>query len=338
LYKGNWKSVFSLRSGGLAFYGGLIGSVIVAYFICKWKKVKLAPMLDMAGLGFLIGQSVGRWGNFVNIEAFGSNTTLPWGMTSSSISSYLSMSQYELGSLGVKVDPSIPVHPCFLYESLWCLAGFIVLNSLYKKRKFDGEIFLMYCAWNGFGRFFIESLRTDSLLLGNLKISQVLAVIFFVTSPILIIFIRYKIKHENDAEFMPLYVTTEESINLIAEIDEQLKNLSKTEKSIIAVPLSEDMVEGLGEEIFEEKSEGILEDAPEKVSEEVLEELPEALEESEKPEEIEEISDGKNIDAAVDAIDITDVINDEKPAENKSKGKSKNKTKNKNINSEEKEK
>ena len=103
----------------------------------------LLPLFDLVSLGFLIGQGIGRWGNFVNQEAFGTNTTLPWGMYSEGTEAYLKSVQVTLPA-GVTVDPAAPVHPTFLYESIWCLVGFAVLASFYKKRRFNGQIFLSY--------------------------------------------------------------------------------------------------------------------------------------------------------------------------------------------------
>ncbi|MDR2654475.1 MAG: prolipoprotein diacylglyceryl transferase [Oscillospiraceae bacterium] len=230
LYKNNPIDVFNLREGGLAFYGGLIGAVLFVWPIAKWRKVRLLPTLDITGLGFLIGQGIGRWGNFVNIEAFGSNTNLPWGMTGPSIVQYLTRQRTELASMGVNIDPNMPVHPCFLYESIWCLLGFVLLHFYSKKRKFDGEVFIMYLGWNGLGRFFIEGMRTDSLLLGKMRISQILAVLFVVAAIVLIIVIRSKIKRDDSPDFMPLYVTTEESKVLLAKIDEEIAD-SRAKKS-----------------------------------------------------------------------------------------------------------
>ena len=137
----------------------------------------LLPLFDLVSLGFLIGQGIGRWGNFVNQEAFGTNTTLPWGMYSEGTEAYLKSVQVTLPA-GVTVDPAAPVHPTFLYESIWCLVGFAVLASLYKKRRFNGQIFLGYIIWYGLGRAWIEGLRTDSLLIGNtgLRASQLVAI------------------------------------------------------------------------------------------------------------------------------------------------------------------
>lgn len=146
---------------GLAIYGGVIGAFVSGAVMCKIRGVKILDMFDVAAVGFLIGQGIGRWGNFVNQEAYGSFTGSSWwGMESTKTIS-------EMGE-GL-------VHPCFLYESLWCIAGFFVLNHFSKKRKFSGEISLMYCVWYGFGRGIIELLRTDSLMLGNIRVSCLLS-------------------------------------------------------------------------------------------------------------------------------------------------------------------
>ena len=171
-------SALYIWEGGLAFYGALIGALGAAILGCKWRKIKLWSMFDLLALGFLIGQAVGRWGNFFNQEAFGSNTTLPWGMISEDTTRYLQGVQESLAATGVTVDPTMPVHPCFLYESLWLLLGFLVLHFVSKKRKYDGQVFFLYIIWNCAGRIFIEALRTDSLMIfGVIKVSQLVALL-----------------------------------------------------------------------------------------------------------------------------------------------------------------
>lgn len=223
-YKTNLSEIFKIWHGGLAIYGGIIGAVLAGYIMCKIRKVKFLPMLDLAAVGFLIGQSIGRWGNFVNIEAFGSNTTLPWGMTSEKIMNYLASHAEELQAQGVNVVVNMPVHPCFLYESLWCLIGFVALHFYFKHRRFDGEVFLLYTAWYGLGRFFIEGLRTDSLVIGTIRISQVVAALFCLASVIAIIVIRYKIAKEHDENYLKPYGDTPECAEMLARLDEQLKS------------------------------------------------------------------------------------------------------------------
>ena len=181
LYKDDPIRVLYIWEGGLAIYGGVIGAVIGLFIYTKVKKVKTAAMLDIGGLGLLIGQSIGRWGNFMNREAFGAQTTsfLRMGLTDAS-------------------GATIYVHPTFLYESVWNAIGLLILHFYSKRRKFDGQIFLMYLGWYGLGRMFIEGLRTDSLYVGssNLRVSQLLAGICFLG---VVIFMVYdKIFREHD--------------------------------------------------------------------------------------------------------------------------------------------
>lgn len=207
-----WDSflrIFKTWEGGLAIYGGLIGALLVGILIAKHRKICIPALLDVVGVGFLLGQSLGRWGNFFNVEAFGSNTTLPWGMTSPDIVSYLAYKQNALASIGVTVDPNMPVHPCFLYESLWCLIGFVLLALYMKRRKFDGEVFLMYLGFYGAERAVVEGLRTDSLMIGSLRVSQLLAAVLVAASVITIVIIRSKIKTSHDPEYRKLFVLTE---------------------------------------------------------------------------------------------------------------------------------
>lgn len=167
---------------GLAIYGGVIGAFVSGLIMCKIRKIKFTDMFDLASLGFLIGQGIGRWGNFVNQEAYGGFTGSSfWGM----------QSERTIQEMGEGL-----VHPCFLYESIWCIAGFFIINHLSKNRKFSGETFLMYCAWYGFGRGFIEILRTDSLMLGPIKVSCLLAFLLCIASVTAIVMIRKKLKPE----------------------------------------------------------------------------------------------------------------------------------------------
>lgn len=148
--------IIAIWKGGIAIYGGIIGTLIGLFVYSRVKKLSLASLCDLASFGLLIGQCIGRWGNFVNGEAHGGPTTLPWGMT---------------------IDGQSMVHPTFLYESLWNLAGFVLLHFYSKKRRFKGEIALLYAAWYGAGRAWIEGLRTDSLYIGSVRVSQLLAII-----------------------------------------------------------------------------------------------------------------------------------------------------------------
>ena len=192
------REILSLRDGGLAIYGGIIGAVVFGGLACKWRKVPVLPMFDLTGMGFLIGQCLGRWGNFFNQEAFGCNTTLPWGMYSAATEAYLRGSTVTVPA-GVTIDPTMPVHPTFLYESIWCLVGFVALRFYMKKRRFTGDIALLYAIWYGLGRFWIEGLRTDSLLLVpsmGLRASQLVAAIAVVGGIIAEVILRRKYKDQ----------------------------------------------------------------------------------------------------------------------------------------------
>ena len=183
-------SVLYIWEGGLAFYGALIGALVVGIPACKWRKINLWGSLDLAAIGFLIGQSIGRWGNFFNQEAFGNNTILPWGMISKNTTNYLASHQESLMAAGVTVNPEIPVHPCFLYESLWLALGFVLLHFFSKKRKYDGQVFFLYLIWNGLGRIWIEALRTDSLYLLGMKVSQLVALAWIAAGVLMLVLWR----------------------------------------------------------------------------------------------------------------------------------------------------
>ena len=232
-YKDNLKEIFNLRGGGLAIYGGIIGALIVAFIVCRSKKLPMLPVADAAFPGVMLGQAIGRWGNFFNMEDFGTNTTLPWGMTSDTISNYLSRHQAALLAQGVVVDPAMPVHPTFLYESLWNLIGVAVLLLwLFPRRSYDGQITLGYTAWYGLGRFFVEGLRTDSLMWGSVRVSQVLGGVLFIVAAglMLAIFLWSRkpmtleyIEGEKKPRFvLRRYVDTEESRQRMAMLDRKL--------------------------------------------------------------------------------------------------------------------
>ena len=175
----DWPSTIAIWDGGLAIYGGVIAAVLTVYFFCRWKKIKVGAMLDLGCMGLLIGQMIGRWGNFINREAFGAETTLPWRMR-----------------LWESADHFIEVHPTFFYESLWNLIGLLLIVLVVEKyRKFDGENFLFYLFWYGLGRAWIEGLRTDSLYLFDwtllgvpIRVSQLLSVVLCVMAAVLLVY------------------------------------------------------------------------------------------------------------------------------------------------------
>lgn len=259
-----FSRIFKTWEGGMAIYGGLIGALLVAIIIMKIKKMKILPMLDVVGLGFLIGQGIGRWGNFVNVEAYGNNTNLPWGMTGPSIVSDLRSQVSSLADIGVTIDPTMPVHPCFLYESLWCILGFVLLHLYSKHRRFDGEIFIMYLGWYGLGRFFIEGLRTDSLMIGNLRVSQLLAILLFIGAIITLVVVYSNIRRNNDASYLPLYALTPEGIEEIkplpsSKIRKAAKLLEK--ENLTQTEVNKEIDEEVKNvEVKDEESESIIDD------------------------------------------------------------------------------
>jgi len=193
LYYYDHAAMFRIWDGGLAIYGGLIFAILTGVVFAKLKGIRIGVLLDMGAMGFLIGQSIGRWGNFVNAEAYGSATD-----------SFLRMQITNVDTL-----VSMTVHPTFLYESLWNAVGFLLLHFYFKKRKFNGEIFLYYVAWYGFGRGIIEGLRSDSLyLLGtNLRVSQVLGFLSFIVAVGILIYKYLFVEKENRIVGQPYYET-----------------------------------------------------------------------------------------------------------------------------------
>ncbi|MGN0533774.1 MAG: prolipoprotein diacylglyceryl transferase [Eubacterium sp.] len=197
-YSQHLAEIPQIWNGGIAIYGGIIGALIGAAIGCKVGKINFPNLLDLGALGLLIGQGIGRWGNFFNQEAFGCNTeTSPFRMWSYKIKESLEASADLLASKGIEVNPDVPVHPTFLYESLWCILGFFILNYIVQKhRKFKGEIFLLYGVWYGVERAVVEGLRTDSLYIADttIRVSQLLSVIIAVAFAATFIVLMLKCK------------------------------------------------------------------------------------------------------------------------------------------------
>lgn len=209
-FQGDPSKIFDIRQGGLAIYGGILAGMAGGIIMAKIRKVRVRPAMDLAAAGFLIGQGIGRWGNFVNVEAFGSNTNSILGMTGPKVVGYLTQVKNSGAAWAQSIDPHMPVHPTFLYESVWCLTGFLIIALwLMRRRKYDGQVFLFYTAWYGLGRFFIEGLRTDSLMWGPVRVSQALALVAFVTATALLIWLGQK-KKKLGEDFLPLYINTPE--------------------------------------------------------------------------------------------------------------------------------
>lgn len=204
------KEFFNIRGGGTAFYGVLLGALLSSFIVCKIRKIKYRCLLDDLAVGFLVGQGIGRWGNFMNQELFGTNTDLPWGMYSDTIASYIRRNSGRLLSEHGIVLNEGPVHPTFLYESIWCFIGLFIILRVIKKRRFDGQVFLTYLIWNGIGRGFTESLRTDALFLGRIRISQFVCITLAMIGFISLLVINRRIKYQGDDDYMKCYVLTEE--------------------------------------------------------------------------------------------------------------------------------
>jgi len=188
-----WGKAIAIWDGGLAIYGTVIAIVIIALVVCRVKKIKFFVLCDFLVPGLLIGQLVGRWGNFMNREAFGSITELPWRM-----------------ELTTVTGNTVCVHPTFLYESLWNLVGFLLLALIVSKnRRFDGENTWFYCLWYGFGRFWIEGLRTDSLYLFDwqlfgqpIRVSQAVSLLLAIVAAVMLIYNLAVVKHTPEELFV----------------------------------------------------------------------------------------------------------------------------------------
>ncbi len=203
---------FGSSSGfaGLAIYGGVIGAFASGAVMCIIRKVKILDMFDIAAVGFLIGQGIGRWGNFINQEAYGSFTGSSWwGM----------QSEITVAEMGEGL-----VHPCFLYESVWCIAGFFIINHLSKKRRFSGETSLMYCVWYGFGRGIIELLRTDSLMIGNIRVSCLLSFTICIAGAVLLAVLRKKSGENEVVDNYTAVFAENEEIETETEIIGEIEN------------------------------------------------------------------------------------------------------------------
>ncbi len=181
----NWGRILNYGDGGLAIYGAIISSAIVLLLFCRRKKLSFLAYADLGVHGLFIGQLIGRWGNFMNVEAFGSATTLPWRMCGPSIAAYMLEHGYvDQAGCEAILSGTLGVHPTFFYESAWNFVGLIMVCFIGRKRKFDGECFLFYFFWYGIGRTWIEGLRTDSLYLfgwelfgAPIRVSQLFALI-----------------------------------------------------------------------------------------------------------------------------------------------------------------
>lgn len=186
-YARDWRLVFDTRSGGLAFYGGVIGGILAVWLVTRIKKIPVARLLDFLIVYVPLGQAIGRWGNFFNQEAFGTPTSLPWGM-------YSNQTERYLRAIG-NANPTSPVHPTFFYEFIANLIIFGVLLQVRRRRRFDYQVILTYLMLYGFVRFFVESIRTDALMIGTtLRVSMLLSAAMFLGSIALLIVLNQRAK------------------------------------------------------------------------------------------------------------------------------------------------
>lgn len=196
-----WDAI-SIWNGGIAIYGGIIGGAVAILIVSRvkhYEKQQVLRVFDMVGPAAMLGQIIGRWGNFINGEAHGTQIFDDF---------FLRMGLMGDADVAWNVKDQITYyHPTFLYESLWNLVGFLIINALYKKKKFDGQIFLMYLAWYGFGRMLIEGLRTDSLMLGPVRISQLVGFLCFAVCTALLVYglIRAKRAEQEKEEYDAVY-------------------------------------------------------------------------------------------------------------------------------------
>lgn len=195
-YRDNPISILYIWEGGIAIYGSVLGAIAGMAVYCKIKKVRLTALLDLVLMAFLIGQILGRWGNFFNREAFGAATD----------------SFFRMGLFNTKTNAWEYYHPTFLYESVWNLIGFVLLSTLASRRKYDGQIALGYAAWYGLGRAFIEGLRVDSLYLGPFRVSQVLAALTCLSAVAILIWQSFR-PHDPQRLFIHQIAPKQEETN-----------------------------------------------------------------------------------------------------------------------------
>ena len=213
---GTLYNIVAVWNGGLAIYGGIIFGFFAVVYMSRRKKIAFFRLADMAAPAVMLGQSIGRWGNFCNGEAFGSETTLPW----------------RMGLCNAETNfRTLYVHPTFFYESLWNVIGFVLINIFYRKRKFHGEVMFWYFGWYGLGRAFIELLRTDSLMIGSIRVSSMLSFLLFACLVPLCIFLRYLCKKYTEEGLL--------QAGEIADINRLLATFIKKKRACAAVAVAD---------------------------------------------------------------------------------------------------
>ncbi len=242
-YSQNISEIFEIWNGGLAIYGGIIGGILAGYITCKLEKLNFYNILDLVGMSLLIGQGIGRWGNYANQEAFGVFTNGNYGMMSDKVIAYISRYPEKYGLEGISdiaafiESENLYVHPTFFYEFVWCMAGFGVLYLILKKfRKFSGQLFLCYGIWYGTGRAIFEGLRTDSLYIGStdIRVSQALSLCVVAVSAMILIIKLIKLRKNpqpiEGVDFFP-----EDAAKMLSEIKAEKAAKQKNDKEKMQV-------------------------------------------------------------------------------------------------------
>ena len=242
-YGQHLSDIFKIWEGGLAIYGGIIGGILAAFIVCKIEKLNFFNLLDMVSMSLLIGQGIGRWGNYANQEAFGSLTNKNWGMMSDTVAEYISRNASYFGLDNVDnvkqyiADNNLYVHPTFFYESVWCILGFFVLYIIMKKRrKFSGQLFLCYGVWYGFERMVVEGMRSDSLYIANtsIRVSQALSAALMLVSLVLLISLYVKFtKHPKPIEGIDFFPPKSEKELEAEKRKAEKKALKKKARSVV---------------------------------------------------------------------------------------------------------
>lgn len=242
-YSAHPSEILKIWEGGLAIYGGIIGGILCAFIVCKVEKINFFNLLDMASMSLLIGQGIGRWGNYANQEAFGDITYKNWGMMSDTVANYIEQNAayYHLENVdNIKeyiTEHDLYVHPTFFYESVWCLLGFVLLFIILKKcRKFSGQLFLTYGVWYGLERAIVEGLRSDSLYIGNssLRVSQLISIVLVAACliPLIALTVKYT-KHPKPIEGIDYFPPKSEKELEQERIKQEKKALRKKAKGVV---------------------------------------------------------------------------------------------------------
>lgn len=242
-YSAHPSEILKIWEGGLAIYGGIIGGILCAFIVCKVEKINFFNLLDMASMSLLIGQGIGRWGNYANQEAFGDITYKNWGMMSDTVANYIEQNAayYHLENVdNIKeyiTEHDLYVHPTFFYESVWCLIGFVLLFIILKKcRKFSGQLFLTYGVWYGLERAIVEGLRSDSLYIGNssLRVSQLISIVLVMACliPLIALTVKYT-KHPKPIEGIDYFPPKSEKELEQERIKQEKKALRKKAKGVV---------------------------------------------------------------------------------------------------------